>query len=548
MQTYKLGLFHDWVPKPVQLLLIILLTIPILGISGVYSTNIGDMLGSQGMLTEDLMMASYASAIGMALVFPLALRTKQFFRSRHLLIGSLSSLILLSYVCATTDHAWVLIGANTVMGMIKAFAMMEVILPIMFIISPSGDRPKFYSVFYPLSIALAQVASYFATKLSFEYSWHAVYYYTIAILLCCLLLVLIFGHNFRGSKKVPFYQVDWLSFVLILSAMMLLNYVLSYGRILDWWNNQSIKYALFGSVLLTTWFIQRQMLLKRPFLSLEVFKRKSVWMSLVFIFLMGIFFASSGIQSAFTTGVLKYSALSNAEINLMMALGAIAGGFFCFIWFKREWSLKGLVLCGFTAFILYHLILFFLFSPVIEINDLAFPLFLKGLGLTILYISIGVYCADKLSLTELLAAVSILILFRSFIGPAFWSSVYAYELYAGQLKHTAFLVQHMDANDPLLTGRLSPLVQGAMSQGRSVEAAQSLAVSSVWGTVQLQATMAAAKEIFGWIVIGGGLVLLFVMSYRFVPVNFRRLVNIRRRFRGQEMLKRQEEMLGAIAP
>ncbi|MCX2452642.1 hypothetical protein OQX61_15295 [Pedobacter sp. PLR] len=548
MQTYKLGLFHDWVPKPVQLLLIILLTIPILGISGVYSTNIGDMMGSQGMLTEDLMMASYASALGMALVFPLALRMKQFFRTRHILIVTLSSLILLSYICATTDNAWVLIGANMIMGMIKAFAMMEVILPIMFIISPTGDRPKFYSVFYPLSIALAQIASYYATKLSFENSWHYVYYYTIAILLFCLLLVLIFGHNYRGSKKLPFYQMDWLSFVLILSSMMLLNYVFSYGRILGWWNDQSIKITLFGSVLLGVWFIQRQMVLKRPFLSLDVFKRKTVWMSLVFIFLMGIFFASSGIQSAFTTGVLKYSALSNAEINLMMAIGAVAGGFFCFFWFRRKWSLKGLVCCGFGAFIGYHLILYFLFSPVIEINDLAFPLFLKGLGLTILYIAIGVYCADKLTLTELLAAVSILILFRSFIGPAFWNAVYSYELYAGQLKHTAFIVQHMDANNPLLTARLNPLVQGAMAQGKSIEAAQSLGVSSVWGMVQLQATMAAAKEIFGWIVVSGGLVILFVLSYRFVPVDFRKLVNIRRRLRGQEILKREEEMLGAVAP
>lgn len=548
MQTYKLGLFHDWVPKPVQLLLIIILTVPILGISGIYNTNIGDMLGSQGMLTEDLMMASYASAIGMAIVFPLALRMKQFFRTRHILMVTLSSLILLSYICATTDHAWILVGANTLMGMLKAFAMMEVILPIMFIISPTGDRPKFYAVFYPLSIALAQVFSYYATKLSFEYSWHTIYYYSIAILLFCLLMVLLFGHNFRGSKKVPFYQVDWLSFVLILSAMMFLNYVLSYGRILNWWHDQSIKGSLFGAVLLGVWFIQRQMVLKRPFLSLEVFKRKSVWMSLVFIFLMGIFYSSSAIQSAFTTGVLKYSALSNAEINLMIALGAVAGGFFSFIWFKRKLSLKGLVMCGFGSFILYHLILYFLFSPVIEINDLAFPIFLKGLGLTILYISIGVYCAEGLSLSELLAAVSILILFRSFVGPAFWSSVYAYELYAGQLKHTAFLVQHMDAHDPLLTGKLNSLVQAGMLQGRSIETAQSLGISSIWGTIQLQATMAAGKEIFGWIVIAGGLVLLLVMSYRFVPVNFRKLVNIRRRLRGQEILKREEEMLAAIAP
>ncbi|WP_316819793.1 hypothetical protein [Pedobacter gandavensis] len=548
MQTYKQGLFHDWVPKPVQLLLIILLTVPILGITGIYSTNIGDMLGSQGMLSEDLMMANYASAIGMALVFPLALRMKQFFRTRHILILTLSNLILLSYICATTDHAWVLIAANTLMGMIKAFAMMEVILPIMFIISPTGDRPKFYSVFYPLSIALAQLFSYYATRLSFEYSWHYFYFYTIAILLFCLLLVLIFGHNYRGSRKVPFYQVDWFSFVLILSSMMFLNYVLSYGRILDWWNDQSIQFALFAAVLFGVWFIQRQMILKRPFLSLEVFKRKPVLMSLLFIFLMGIFFASSGIQSAFTTGVLKYSALSNAEINLILAVGALAGGVFCFGWFRKKWPLKGLVCCGFAAFTLYHLLLYFLFSPVIEINDLAFPLFLKGLGLSILYISIGVYCAEGLSLSELLAAVSILILFRSFIGPAFWSSVYSYELYAGQLRHTAFLVQHMDANDPLLSGRLNAIIQAGVAQGKSIELAQSLGLSSIWGIVQVQATMAAAKEIFGWIVLGGGLVLMFIMSYRFVPVNFRKLVNIRRRLRGQEILKREEEMMAGIAP
>lgn len=548
MQTYKLGLFHDWVPKPLQLLLIILLTLPILGISGVYGTNIGDMMGSQGMLTEDLTMASYASALGMALVFPLVLRNKMLFKTRHILLVSLSSLILLSYICATTDEAWVLIPANLLMGMIKAFAMIEVVLPIMFIISPTGDRPKFYSVFYPLSIALGQLASYFATKLSFEYNWHLVYYYTIAILLFCLLLVLIFVHNYRGSKKVPFYQVDWLSFVLIVASMMLLNYVFSYGRILDWWNDQSIKFSAFGSLLLIVWFIQRQMILKRPFLDLNVFKRKSVWMSIVFIFLMGSFYASSGIQSAFTTGVLKYSALSNAEINLMMALGAVAGGLFCFLWFRIKWSLKGLVCSGFGAFIAYHLILFFLFSPVIEINDLAFPIFLKGLGFAILYIAIGVYCADKLSLTELLGAVSVLILFRSFIGPALWSAVYSYELYAGQLKHTAFIVQHMDANDPLLTGRLNPLIQGAIAQGKSIELAESMGLSSIWGMVQAQATMAAAKEIFGWIVVGGGLVILFVLSYRFVPLNFRKLVNIRRRLRGQEILKREEEMLAAIAP
>ena len=68
---YNRGLFHTWVPKPVQLLLILVFLIAILPTSGIYSGNIGDMVGSLGSLSEDISMANNATTIGMVVVFPL---------------------------------------------------------------------------------------------------------------------------------------------------------------------------------------------------------------------------------------------------------------------------------------------------------------------------------------------------------------------------------------------------------------------------------------------------------------------------------------------
>ncbi len=192
--------------------------------------------------------------------------------------------------------------------------------------------------------------------------------------------------------------------------------------------------------------------------------------------------------------------------------------------------------------------LYFLFNSVIEIRHLFFPSFLRGLALILLYIPIGVYTAQKLGLPEFLTTVPIQILLRSFIGPAFWGAIYSYGLYAGQQKHAAAIVQGMDANDPFLSSRLNPVIQGFMSQGKSVEVAQSLGIQSIWGAVQTQANLAASKEIFGYVIIAGFLVLLFVLLLRFAPINLRPLVKLKNRFRKKEMIKDELEMMAAVAP
>jgi len=79
---YNQGLFSSWVPKLVQLLLIIIFMSVIIPVNGVYSGNITYMIGSTGALSEYFVWANYAGIIGMGAAMPLILRMKFRFKIR----------------------------------------------------------------------------------------------------------------------------------------------------------------------------------------------------------------------------------------------------------------------------------------------------------------------------------------------------------------------------------------------------------------------------------------------------------------------------------
>ena len=90
MSDYNKGLYKSWVPKPVQLLLIIIFTILIMTLNPVNSGNISMMVGDLGIMPDYLMMANFASFIGMATAMPLILRVKMRFRTKEIMVTSLA--------------------------------------------------------------------------------------------------------------------------------------------------------------------------------------------------------------------------------------------------------------------------------------------------------------------------------------------------------------------------------------------------------------------------------------------------------------------------
>src|SRR5690606_14002352 len=136
---YKKGLFHAWVPKMAQTILMFVLSLPLLATSSIYTANIGDMYSGLGTLAETLTYANYASTIGMMVGIGLALKIKPYFKSKVTITFTFISLALLSLVIGYTESPEIIIVSSLLIGFIKIFGMIELVSPIMFIISPKGD-------------------------------------------------------------------------------------------------------------------------------------------------------------------------------------------------------------------------------------------------------------------------------------------------------------------------------------------------------------------------------------------------------------------------
>src|SRR5690606_24329070 len=118
---------------------------------------------------------------------------------------------------------YVLVACSFLIGFFKMFPLIEMILPMMFILSPTGDKGRFYAIFYPLSIIAGQVASYYFTSFVFDSGYQSPYYIMAIIMLIIACISLIFQHNQRFCFKMPLYQIDWLSMIMLFISAMGLN-------------------------------------------------------------------------------------------------------------------------------------------------------------------------------------------------------------------------------------------------------------------------------------------------------------------------------------
>jgi len=499
---YDQGLYHPWVPKKFQVILSLIFVIPIMVASGIYKANSSQMYSGLGEYSEVITFANYASVIGMIIAMTMIAQVRMFFRSKEILVGSLFALSLFNILVARSSNPALITLYSFLMGYFKMFGMISVIPPIMTAISPNRDRGIFYSVFYPIILGSGQVGAYLTADLAYNLNWRYVYIIMALILLACSLLAFLFVHNKRPGKQIPITGLDWKSMGLLTLMMFILNYLLVYAKQQEWLDSDHLKIACGAFILSLVLFVYRQHNMERPMIPLRNLIRRNVVMSIFFAFMMGMYLATSLLQSAFTS-VLKYDSLTINLLNLAMVPGLILGGVVAFQWFKKVRTLKPVFFTAFSAFQGYTISMYFLVNGQMDIRYFIIPLFLKGLGMCLAYIGMGFYFA-QLPPGDFLKTMPILIVIRSFVGVALFSAVLSWGMNALQWSSMYSLTGHLDAMNPFGLNR-----GGGMA---------------MYSTIKTQATLVAAKELFGFIALTGMVILIFILLFPFRRMHHRKLV------------------------
>jgi hypothetical protein len=511
MYSYNKGLFADWVPKPVQLLLIVLLLTSLLAVNGVYTVNIGYMVGSLGTQNSWIVFANYATIIGMGISLPLILRFKLRFRLKQTMVRTFLSLAILMMVIGTTDNSMVIVAASFFVGFFRMFALLELVFPLLFILSKDGNRPRFYSIFYPFAITIPQIVGYYVVKAGHYISWEHTYYAMAIIMLGCVILSVVFIHNQRFSHKLPLYYIDWFGMLLFGIVLMALAYFIAFARQLDYFNSKEIILSLIIFGLGTTAYLIHQEFEKRPFVNLKALSQYNVFHGIMLLFMLGFFLAGGSLQSSITMGVLGYDASWNNLLNLWMIPGIILAGIFGILWLAKGKSIKVYVMAGYTAFLFYNIMLYFLIDPNLEYQMLIVPNMIRGFGMVTLFIGVWYYTLNNLSMENTLSVVAFMLVVRSVIGPGFLSLIVNYVNDAWQLDALNNLALNMD----------------------SVEISKQAALG-MYKTVRIQALIIGLRRILGALILLGGVILLYNAFHHFDGLTKRKIVIIRKRFKGHE--------------
>lgn len=508
--------FRNWVPRWVTCVVALIILIPVMLINGAYTGSSVDVSGALGVLSEDINIAYFAASAGMAMAYPVIPIIKPVVTTKTIILVVLFSQFILSWICAITSSMEIIIICSFLIGYFKAFTLIEVISIIMPFFSPSNTRNEFYAKFYPITIILGQLSLVLTAELTYNYQWQYMYYFMIALLLFAMVLVVIFMAFGKKLIRIPYKEIDWYSFFLCSLVFMCILYVAIYGKTNDWFASKNIVIATVLVPIVGWMFIRRQLMTEsRPFVDISVLKNRNSVVVYIFSFIMMFFASFSVLTSAYTNSVLRLDSPRANELYLYMIPGIVLGGFICFYCFKRAIRMAWLIFIGFACFTLAIGLLYFQVESAGLYEDLYFPMFLKGLGMLILFVAFAVYAIQGLKPQQLMYNAFFLIGFRSVLAPAIGSSVLTNWLYRLQQQNTVHLAESVDQLNPIANSLYTQSYNSSILKGLSIEDARHMATNVLYSKVQIQALTISIKEILGYMLIMGIIILIIVLLYFF---------------------------------
>jgi MFS family permease len=491
MEMYDL--FYKWVPVYFRIPVLVLLFFVILCANGVFLGNLTDMASSLGMYPEHYTAAANAMYIGMALGLMTEVRLKLRFSSKTLLLAGLSVMLLMNIVCATTSNPWITIIAVFILGFAKISALIEVYIIQLMMWSKQLDTSRFYPFVYFVALGGLYLTTWATASLAYYYNWQYAYILVVMVLAVAILLTVLLVENHPLKNRMAISGMDWGSLLLLGISMLLLNYVVVYGKVEDWFYSGSIKLAAFGFIFSFLVFLKRTLTIPAPFFKLEIFRKPTFRIGLLLFFILGVF-STGTFQSAFSAGILQYDTPTNMQLNLFLIPGVTAASVICFIWYYKKLDPEPMIIIGFAGFLVYHIMMYQSFSNEFAITDFWAPSIVKGFATCAIYIAVGLYTTKNFDLGVVMMAGGVMILVRSFLGSGIFSGVYNYILYAERVRHLDKLAGMTDS------GSFFP---------------DQLTSGSLYKALAEQSTLAASKEVTGYIIVFGFALIAILILYYF---------------------------------
>jgi len=498
--SFTIPAINNFIPEKGKIIIFLLFVVVFQFSAGIYLATASEMASGTALLQEDILMAGYASLVGMALTFTVMLRLKMRFSSKFIFLTCSVGLIFCNLICVNTDNVFILVSTCFFAGIFKMWATFECNSTIQLWLTPGRDMSVFFCYVYLVvqgSILLGGSTDMYISQFV---SWHYIHWLIIGALLLVALLTILLFTNRRMLPFFPLIGIDWLGALIWGLVLLCVNFICLYGDHYDWWYAAEIKLATLFLVVLITLNIYRASFIRHPFISLQVFSYKTVYITVLLYITKDILLSPVHLVEHIYFGeILHYDAIQLILLNWASWIGLLSGAVFSWYYFAfRKNSYKSTFLIGFGSILIYLLIMYFIIDYNTTKEMLAVPIFLRSFGNVVIAVVL-ITNLVKVPFHQFFQAISI----QAFMSAACGSAI------SGAVLH--HILNHtVTKNFQLLTNNLDHV-------NYKLKSVTPVALQEL---LQRQVLMVSFKETYGILILGGfSCFFLFIFfRYPYLPV------------------------------
>ena len=490
-----------WIPRRVKPWLFIFFVLIIQFSGGIYMAAISDMVSTTALMQEDILMAGYASLIGMAVNFAVMFRIKFRFSTRTQLLVCGAVLILANIICAQTDSVPVLVFTCLIAGWFRMQATLACNSTIQLWLTPTRDMAVFFCYVYLVVDCVIQLSGIFTIYTAFFSVWENMHVIMVGLLAFMILLVLLLLKPFRGALFIPLKGIDWLGSILWCGFMLCFTFVCVYGNFYDWWESQEICFASVIGVACLLLNLWRASFLNNPYISFLAWKNKAVWRATAIYLVFFTLLATEHVfEHSYAEHILGFDETNLIDLNWYVMVGILAGCGLTFLTFaKWKWRYKTMALIAFALTTIYLAWFYFFIDYGIEKEALFVPLFFRGVASVIISIVFLTSIVQSGLPFEIFPqAVSI----NGFTGAVMGATL-------GPAIVGEFLRHVLQRNFAFFSSNITDVNT----------AIQHIPLQDLMGMITGHSMIVAMKEIYGWLLIVSTASFLIILI-SFIPIDF----------------------------
>lgn len=489
----------NFIPRRLKPWLFIFFVLIVQFSGGIYLAAASDMVGTTALMQEDILMAGYASLIGLAINFAVMFRIKFRFSNRTQLLTCGIVLIVANFICAYTTSVPVLVITCFIAGWFRMQATFACNSTIQLWLTPVRDMSIFFCYVYIIVDSVIQLSGIATIYTAFFSQWEYMHWIMIGMLALMMLMVFFLVKPVRAPMFIPLLGIDWIGAVLWTGFMMCFTFICVYGNYFDWWESSEICQAAALGLICLLINLWRASFLHHPYISFQAMKNRNVIKATCIYLVFFTMLATEHVfEHSYAANILGFDETNLIDLNWYVFIGIVAGcGFAYFTFALRKWRYKTMTAIGFALAILYLAYFYFLIDYGVEKEMLFIPLFFRGAAsviISIVYLTSIVQSGlpfqvfpQALTLNGFTGAV---------MGATFGPAVIGEFLRHTLAKNAAFLGSSITDVSP-------DIVHAPLGQ--------------LFGLVQMQALIVSMKEIYGWLLIVG-IVSLVLILVSYSPV------------------------------